>query len=247
MTRGTTTPRMQRVETRTPGSQVVPEDGAGSLPETGGGTMVTIFKAGFPIRWVVMLQCRPWFCKMQIPSLYVGRPVSTTPDKPSAMETEKFQMIYRFPGIRFCGSLSRVKILQTGITVVILPLSYYWYIQGLIPLDSLYFTGGIANVALAMLYWISHFFRRLVGILYMNEAGTVLRVAHLTFWGRRQDTYCPVANIIPVSETSEHPFDVFLKIQQYDGDQTFYLTLRFGHILDRKRFAQVFGNLDGKH
>ncbi|XP_051819601.1 transmembrane protein 186 [Antechinus flavipes] len=226
--------------------QVVPGDGAGSLPEASSRTMVTIFKAGLPIRWVVMFQPRSWCSKMQVPILSVGRPISTSREKPSAIETEKFQMIYRFPGIRFCGSLSRMKILQTGITVVILPPSYYWYTQDLIPLDSLFFTGGIASFALVMLYWISHFFRRLVGILYVNEAGTVLRVAHLTFWGRRQDTYCPVANIIPVSETSEHPFDVFLKIHQYDCDQTFYLTLRFGHILDKKRFAQVFGNLDGK-
>ncbi|XP_043831079.1 transmembrane protein 186 [Dromiciops gliroides] len=194
-----------------------------------------------------MLESRSRFCKMQVPSLYVGRPISTSPDKPSPMEAEKFQMIYRFPGIRFCGSLSRVKILQTGITLVILPPSCYWYMQDLISLDSLFFTGGIATFALAMLYWVSHFFRRLVGILYVNEAGTMLRVAHLTFWGRRQDTYCPVANIIPVSETSERPFDVFLKIQQYDVDETFYLTLRFGRILDRKRFGQVFGNFDGKH
>ncbi|KAM9094156.1 transmembrane protein 186 [Sarcophilus harrisii] len=226
--------------------QVVPEDGAGSLPEASSRAMVTIFKAGFPIRWVAMLQPRSWCSKMQVPILSVGRPISTSPEKSSAIETEKFQMIYRFPGIRFCGSLSRMKILQTGITLVILPPSCYWYMQDLIPLDSLFFTGGIASFALVMLYCISHFFQRLVGILYVNEAGTMLRVAHLTFWGRRQDTYCPVANIIPVSETSEHPFDVFLKMHQYDCDQTFYLTLRFGHILDKKRFAQVFGNLDGK-
>ncbi|XP_074052451.1 transmembrane protein 186 [Macrotis lagotis] len=209
--------------------------------------MVTFFKAGFPVCRVIMLRCQPWFCKMQIPHLNVGKPISTSPDKPSTMEAEKFQMIYRFPGIRFCGSVSRLKILQTGITVLILPPTCYWYMQGLIPLDSLFFTGGVASFALAMLYWISYFFRRLVGILYVNEAGTVLRVAHLTFWGRRRDTFCPVANIIPVSETKEHPFDVFLKIQQYDGDQTFYLTLRFGHILDKKRFVQVFGNLGEKH
>ncbi|XP_044513247.1 transmembrane protein 186 [Gracilinanus agilis] len=209
--------------------------------------MVSIFRTGFPIRWVALLQPRPWFCRMQVPSLYVGRAISTSPDKPSTIETEKFQMIYRFPGIKLCGSLSRMKILQTGITMVILPPGFHWYMEGLIPLNSLFLMGGVASFALAMLYWISHFFRRLVGILYVNEAGTVLRVAHLTFWGWRQDTYCQVANIIPVSDTSERPFDVFLKIKQYDDGQTFYLTLRFGRVLDRKRFVEVFGNLKGHH
>ncbi|XP_007498737.1 transmembrane protein 186 [Monodelphis domestica] len=212
-----------------------------------GSIMISIFRTGFPIRWVSLLQPRPWFCRMQVSSLHVGRPISISPDKPPTIEAEKFQMIYRFPGIKFCGSLSRLKILQTGITVVILPPGFYFYMQGLIPLDSLFLMSGVASFALAMLYLISHFFRRLVGILYVNEAGTVLRVAHLTFWGRRQDTYCPVAKIIPVSDTSEHPFDVFCKIKQYDGEQTFYLTLRFGRILDRKRFVKVFGNLQGHH
>jgi hypothetical protein len=94
-----------------------------------------------------------------------------------------------------------------------------------------------------MLYWMSYFFRRLVGILYVNESGTILRVAHLTFWGWRQDTYCPVADVMPLTETQDRPQDVFVRIQQYSGKQTFYLTLRYGLILDRKRFSQVFGTL----
>lgn len=89
----------------------------------------------------------------------------------------------------------------------------------------------------------SYFFRRLVGILYVNESGTVLRVAHLSFWGWRRDTYCAVSDMIPLSESKDRVQDLFVRIQQYDGKQTFYLTLRYGRILDRERFSQVFGTL----
>lgn len=153
-------------------------------------------------------------------------------------------MVYRFHAIRAVGVLSRLKVAQTALTVMALPPGLYCYSQGLMAFNALCFAGGIAGFALAMLYWMSYFFRRLVGILYVNESGTVLRVAHLTFWGRRQDTYCPVADVIPLTESEDRPQEVFVRIQQYSGKQTFYLTLRYGRILDRERFTQVFGRLD---
>ncbi|KAL1780032.1 Transmembrane 186 [Sigmodon hispidus] len=128
-------------------------------------------------------------------------------------------------------------------TVVALPPGFYWYSQGLMTLNSFYFASGIAGFALAMLCWMSYFLQRLVGILYVNESGTMLRVAHLTFWGWRKDTYCAVSDIIPLSESKERGQDVLVPIQQYSGKQTFYLTLRYGRILDRERFSQVFGTL----
>ena len=136
-----------------------------------------------------------------------------------------------------------MKLAQTAVTVVALPPGFYCYSQGLMTLDSLCLMSGVASFALAMLCWMSYFFRRLVGILYVNESGTMLRVAHLTFWGRRQDTYCAVSDMIPLSESEEQVQDVFVRIQQYSGKQTFYLTLRYGRILDKERFSQVFGTL----
>ncbi|XP_006867311.1 PREDICTED: transmembrane protein 186 [Chrysochloris asiatica] len=185
-----------------------------------------------------------WCSGERDPRRRVGSRPPTMKELPSDTETEKFQMVYRFDAIRAFGYLSRLKVAQTGLTVVVLPPSLYWYSQGLMSLDSLYLVGGVAGFALAMLCWMSHFFRRLVGILYVNESGTMLRVAHLTFWGWRQDTYCPVADVIPLTETRDRPQEVFIQIQQYSKKQTFYLTLRYGRILDKERFTQVFGMLD---
>ncbi|XP_037670425.1 transmembrane protein 186 isoform X2 [Choloepus didactylus] len=185
-----------------------------------------------------------WCFSEQDPRRCVGTRSATSKEKPPDTEKEKFQVVYRFDAIRAFGYLSRLKVAQTVLTVVALPPGFYWYSQGLMTLDSLCLMAGIAGFALAMLCWMSYFFRRLVGILYVNESGTMLRVAHLTFWGWRQDTYCPVADVIPLTETRDRPQEVFMRIQQYSAKQTFYLTLRYGRILDKERFMQVFGILD---
>lgn len=196
-----------------------------------------------PAAWRRPLQ-QLWCCAGQGDSIrWVGSRFPPSQEKPPGTETEKFHIIYRFNAIRALGFLSRLKLAQTAVTVVALPPGFYCYSQGLMTLSSLGLMSGIASFALVMLCWMSHFFRRLVGILYVNESGTLLRVAHLTFWGWRQDTYCAVSDMIPLSESEERVQDVFVRIQQYSGKQTFYLTLRYGRILDRDRFSQVFGTL----
>ncbi|CAH6786779.1 transmembrane protein 186 [Phodopus roborovskii] len=187
---------------------------------------------------------RLWCCTGQGDSKrWVASKSPTSQKKPPGTEMEKFHTIYRFRAIRRFGFLSRLKLAQTVVTVAALPPGLFWYSQGLVTLNSLYIMCGISCFTLAMLCWMSYFFRRLVGFMYVNESGTMLRVSHLSFWGQRQDTYCAVSDIIPLSESKEHAQDLLVRIQQYSGKQTFYVTLRYGRILDRERFSQVFGTL----
>lgn len=163
---------------------------------------------------------------------------------PAAPAAPRFLPLYRLDAIRVAGCLSRLKVAQTGLTLAALPPSLYWHSQGLLPLGSLCLAGGVAAFALAMLCWTSHFSRRLVGVLYLDEAGGTLRVAHLTFWGRRQDTDWPAADVVPLSETADRPRDLFVRLRRYGGGETFYLALRHGRVLDPRRFSQVFGTPD---
>ncbi|EGV96899.1 transmembrane protein 186 [Cricetulus griseus] len=186
---------------------------------------------------------RLWCCTGQGDSnRWVTSKAPTLQEKPPGTETEKFHTIYRFRAIKRFGFLSRLKLAQTFLTVTALPPGLYWYSQGLLSVKSLYLMSGVSCFTLAMLCWMSYFFQRLVGFMYVNESGTVLRVAHLSFFGWRQDTYCAVSDIIPLSESKEHAQDLLVRIQQYGGKKTFYVTLRYGRILDRERFSQVFGN-----
>ncbi|XP_047570514.1 transmembrane protein 186 [Lutra lutra] len=188
--------------------------------------------------------CGLWCHTGQDPGTWMGSRTPTPKEKPAGTDAEQFRMVYRFDAIRVFKYLSRLKVTQTALTLLALPPGFYGYSHGFVTLGNLCLAGGVAGFALAMLFWMSHFFRRLVGILYVNEAGTVLRVAHLTFWGRRQDTDWPVAHVIPLTESKDRPQELFVCIQQYGGKQTFYLSLRYGRVLDRERFTQVFGMLD---
>ncbi|XP_051041672.1 transmembrane protein 186-like [Phodopus roborovskii] len=190
-----------------------------------------------PAAWGRPLR-RLWCCTgLGDSKRWVASKSPTSQKKSPGTEMEKFHTIYRFRVIKRFGFLSRLKLAQTVVTVAALPPGLFWYSQGLVTLNSLHIMCGISCFTLAVLC------RRLVGFMYVNESGTMLPVSHLPFWGRRQDTYCVVSDIIPLSESKEYAQDLLVRIQQYSGKQTFYVTLRYGQILDRERFSQVFGTL----
>lgn len=62
----------------------------------------------------------------------------------------------------------------------------------------------------------------------MNEAGTVLRVAHLTSGAGRQDTYCPVADVIPMTESPDWPQELFVRDPAVQRETDLLPHLRYG-------------------
>ncbi|XP_067407389.1 transmembrane protein 186 [Emydura macquarii macquarii] len=168
-------------------------------------------------------------------------PTNSVLDKPMIENTEQFKLVYRFPGIKYCRMFSRMKLLQTGITIVTLPPVYHLYLQEQVSQDVLLYATGIACFAAAMLYGISYFLRRMIGLMYLNEAGTIVKVAHLTFWGRKKVIYCPVETVMTLSDTGDAMNELLLQFKQYNSTQVLYFTLKFGHIVDKQRFTQIFG------
>uniref|UniRef100_A0A803T725 Transmembrane protein 186 n=1 Tax=Anolis carolinensis TaxID=28377 RepID=A0A803T725_ANOCA len=157
--------------------------------------------------------------------------------------SDQFRLIYRFPGIRFCRVLSRLKLLQTSLTVLLLPPIWVLYWQNQVPQSQCLYCTGIACFAAAMLYGMSFYLRRIIGMMYLNGDDTLLKVSHLTFWGKRKDIYCPVETVTTLGDIGENRNDLLLKFQQYNQDQFLYFSLRFGNIVDRERFAKVVGEL----
>uniref|UniRef100_A0A8D2LMN0 Transmembrane protein 186 n=1 Tax=Varanus komodoensis TaxID=61221 RepID=A0A8D2LMN0_VARKO len=162
--------------------------------------------------------------------------------KSSTEGVEQFQLIYRFPAIKYCRAVSRLKLLQTAITILALPPVWFLYWQNHISLAQCRYSTGIAGFAAVMLYGMSFYFRRIIGMMYLNEDGTTLRVAHLTFWGRRKDIYCPVETVMPLGDMTQQN-DVLLQFRQYDQENFLYFSLRFGQIVDKEGFAKVFGEV----
>ncbi|XP_019395632.1 PREDICTED: transmembrane protein 186 [Crocodylus porosus] len=160
---------------------------------------------------------------------------------PAPPPAERFTLVYRFPGIRFCRALSRLKLLQTGLTVLALPPLGLLYAQGQASLPQLQIAGGAAVLAFAVLYGFSYFLRRLIGLIYLSEAGDVVRVAHLTFWGWRHEVYCPTSSVVVLEDTGDRRDELLLQFKRYDSPQVLYFTLRFGQVVDRKKFEEIFG------
>ncbi|NWX33174.1 TM186 protein, partial [Notiomystis cincta] len=157
--------------------------------------------------------------------------------------TEEFKLVYRFPGIKYCRVLSRLKLLQTATSVVMLPPICYLYLQGQVSQNILFYTAGIAVFAGAMLYGMSYFFRRIIGLIYLSESGQTVRVAHLTFWGKRNDIYCPIETVVTLDEVGDSKEELLLQFKRYNSSDTLYFTIKYGQIVDRQKFAQIFGEL----
>uniref|UniRef100_A0A8D0HEF7 Transmembrane protein 186 n=1 Tax=Sphenodon punctatus TaxID=8508 RepID=A0A8D0HEF7_SPHPU len=162
-------------------------------------------------------------------------------EKPTPENTEQFKVIYRFPGIRVCRVLSRLKLLQTGLTLIILPPVCFLYLQEQVSSGFFLYVIGVASFAATMLYGMSFFLRRLIGFMYLNDAGNMLKVSHLTFWGRRNDIFCPVETVMTLSDTGESENDILLPFKLSNSTSFLYFTLKHGQIVDKERFAQVFG------
>ncbi|KAM9598473.1 transmembrane protein 186 [Morphnus guianensis] len=171
-------------------------------------------------------------------------PAAVVRQKAVDVKTEEFKLVYRFPGIKYCRVLSRLKLLQTATTVVMLPPICYLYLQDQVSQNILIYTTGIAFFAGAMLYAMSYFFRRIIGFIYLNETGRTVRVAHLTFWGKRNDIYCPIEAVMTLDEVGDSKEELLLQFKRYNSTDILYFTIKFGQIVDRQKFTQIFGKLE---
>ncbi|XP_074742540.1 transmembrane protein 186 [Strix uralensis] len=171
-------------------------------------------------------------------------PAAVVQQKAVDEKTEEFKLVYRFPGIKYCRVLSRLKLLQTATTMVMLPPICYLYLQDQVSLNIFLYTTGIAVFAGAMLYGMSYFFRRIIGLIYLNETGRTVKVAHLTFWGRRNDIYCPTESVMTLDEVGDSKRELLLQFKRYNSTDILYFTIKFGQIVDRQKFSQIFGELE---
>ncbi|CAM4654973.1 unnamed protein product [Leuciscus chuanchicus] len=161
----------------------------------------------------------------------------------SDLASREFNLMYAFPAIKGLRALSRLKLMQTGITVVLLPAVYYLYLQGQASGMLVSYTTGIAVFAGFMLYSISHYVRRVVGMMYLDSTQTVLKVSHLTFWGHRRDVYVPVSDVMTLGDSGDTKGEPILCLKRFSSSDTMYFSTRLGRVVDRNAFEKVFGSL----
>lgn len=153
----------------------------------------------------------------------------------------EYEVIFKFPYIVHMRALSRLKIFQTGITVVIIPAIGYLTLAGSVSSEVFTYSFGIAMLAGVMLYVMSSFFRRMIGLISTNQDSTIVKISHMNFWGQRVNILVPTESIVPFSEYESNPGDIFVKFLRYDTDTHLYMSLKFGGIIDKEKFSNVFG------
>lgn len=171
-----------------------------------------------------------------------ARPRIETAVKYSDLAKEKYTLIYSLPHIKLIRAVSRLKLLQTAITAVILPPIVGLYLHGDVPFFLVSYSTGIAVFAGVMLYTASYFFRRVVGMMYLDPSQTTLKLSHLTFWGKRNDIYLPVSDVMTIGDTGDSENETILRLKTYSSPQTFYFSTQFGRVVDKQSFQKVFGN-----
>lgn len=78
-------------------------------------------------------------------------------------------------------------------------------------------------------------------MMYLDPSQTTLKVSHLTFWGRRNDIYLPVSDVMTIGDTGDGVNETILRLRTYSSPQTFYYSKHFGKVVDEQGFGKVFG------
>lgn len=152
--------------------------------------------------------------------------------------------IYLMPKINVVRLIHRLKLYQSVFTVAILPMTLGFYCFGKASTTTALVVTGVASFTSVSLYIFSSFFKRIIGIIFIDEDKRNLKIAHLTFWGKRKDIIVPIDEIIPLTDYDNNPFDVFVKLRRTSSEETLYVTLRFGKIINEATFKEIFGNIE---
>lgn len=153
-----------------------------------------------------------------------------------------YKIFYRFPHIRLARFLSRLKIYQTGATVIAIPPAVYCYSIGLVGIESCVAAACLSTLAMALLYIAGNFFRRLIGLVALSSDERVVRISRLTFWGNRKDIYVSPDDVVPLTEFEDNLSDAYVRVRLYSQADVLYMFLRYGTVEDRVMFAKIFGN-----
>lgn len=94
-----------------------------------------------------------------------------------------------------------------------------------------------------MLYVIGRFCSRLIGVLYVSKNDSnLVRVAHLNFWGKREDQIVSKTDFIPFSELPDNVSDIYVNIGFYsDPSEKLHMCVRYGTVYEKDEFEEIFG------
>ncbi|XP_046385240.1 transmembrane protein 186 [Ischnura elegans] len=164
-------------------------------------------------------------------------------DQPKLSSKDEFKsVVYRLPHIRYASLINRIKFFQTAVAAASVSISFALYGSGLVDYPALY---GISYLMLALnlpFYTLGIPCTNLVGSVYLSDDREKVKVAYLTFWGRRRDVLISTDDIVPLSEISGNPSQIYFVIERYSQPSKLKLSLKHGKVENAELFKVVFGS-----
>lgn len=192
---------------------------------------------------------------LQLPSVFVdANSLLRTPD----VDTLTWSQIYKLPHIRAAFLVNRLKLYQTilvgagtFLTAGYCIATSTWSLSHTL----LFFGFGLTFGTLTALGAISS---RLVAGVYIDSTGQLVRISHFNFWARRRDSIYLISDVFPVLPlTSEEWYCHLVAVPEVSavtsgqskyeeevedkGVRDFFISLKFGGVLDEEYFKRVFG------
>ena len=155
-------------------------------------------------------------------------------------DLEDFTKVFHFPHVVTLARFQRVKIALTAASVALSPLIYFNDL-GVEETSNLI---GVIWFSCGTLLAFGEFFRKVVGILYMDKRERRVRVAHINFWGKRQDFIVNLDDIKFITDTGTRKDDIYWAMQFHKEAGTrspMRISTRYGGIEDPRLFRLIFG------
>lgn len=104
---------------------------------------------------------------------------------------------------------------------MLVPTMCLLYRYDVVPFDRVVVVLGMCGFAVVVLAVFSYFARRVVGVVSLDETGTLMRIGHLSFWGMRRNKYLQVDQVLRFTDSSEAGRrDLFLKLYYYEAENS---------------------------
>ncbi|RNA21321.1 transmembrane protein -like [Brachionus plicatilis] len=159
--------------------------------------------------------------------------------KPAALYKNEFECILQFRFIKHLRLASRLKLYQTGFSLLFAIGSVYAYEMDYTQnVNVLLSTNFCMIFALIMLIIISRQTIKVVGKLYLSKDANKVLISHLSFLGKRRDIIVNTSDIEGLSSISELK-DTFLKLKMNNMNGFMYMILPYSEILNKDALLRV--------
>ncbi|XP_018563872.1 transmembrane protein 186 [Anoplophora glabripennis] len=151
-----------------------------------------------------------------------------------------FIPVYKFPYILPFSMINRLKVYQTALTAISIPVTVCLNQLDQISSGAVQFTVALGFSGCLALYSLGYLTQNFIGYIYYNEEKDVAKISYIDSWGKRKDIEIPTKDIVPFNELPSTFLDgLYFTFRRFSTKETLKFSLNFGIILDKEKIKRV--------